>query len=285
MIKITKAGWIYISLTVLLGVAGVNTGNNLVYLIEAAMLSFLLISGFIGKKNLDNLDIQIDFPEEIFAKVDFPVKMRIKNRKKIFPSFLITVHFDEKKLTVPYVGAGEEYELTFNHRYSRRGFLEIRDLNVCSVYPFNFFVRCIVYMKKIPVIVYPYPKRCEIFQDYSEKKGETERSSNNYGLQGELISVREYIRGDSLKRIHWKASAKTGELKTKEFADTAGKPIVLDMNRMEGNKEERISCATYTILELYRKGVPFGLIYGENFIKPEYSRKQKITILKILAQM
>ncbi|MBK3331787.1 DUF58 domain-containing protein [Persephonella atlantica] len=286
MIKITKAGWIYIFLTIFLGVAAVNTGNNLVYLIESAMLSFMLVSGFFGRRNLDSLDIQIDLPEEVFARTEFPVKIRIKNRKRFIPSFLLTIHFEGNKLIVPYVGAGEEYTFVINHTYSKRGILHIRDFNVCSVFPFNFFIRCIIYKKNIPVVVYPYPKRCSILQNSSEKsRGKTERAGKGYGSHGEIISVRDYTRGDTIRWIHWKASAKTGELKTKEFSGIGSEPVIIDLDQMDGGKEEKISCATYVVLELYKKGVPFGLKYGKNVIKPEFSRKQKVKILKTLAQI
>ncbi len=87
MIKITKAGWIYIGLTIFLGVAAVNTGNNLVYLIVSAMLSFMGISGFFGRKNIDKLQIEPEFPEEIYAGVETPVRIVIKNQKRFLPSF------------------------------------------------------------------------------------------------------------------------------------------------------------------------------------------------------
>lgn len=40
----------------------------------------------------------------------------------------------------------------------------------------------------------------------------------------EIIGIREYLPGDSLKRIHWKASARAGELMVKDY----GKPICID---------------------------------------------------------
>jgi uncharacterized protein (DUF58 family) len=48
-----------------------------------------------------------------------------------------------------------------------------------------------------------------------------------------IRGVREYCRGDALKRIHWKTSARTGRLYTKVFDPVmeAGTTVVLDFNK------------------------------------------------------
>ncbi len=269
-----------------MGIAAVNTGNNLVYLIEAAMLSFMIISGIIGKKNLDRLEIKVRFPDEIFANVDFPIEYKVKNNKRLLPSFLLILNFEGKKILIPFIEAGKEYAVTTHYRFTKRGMLEIKNLSICSVFPFDFFVRCVVYTESIPVTVYPYPKRCNILQESVEiKKGKSLEDGKRVGLYGELISVRDYAKGDSIKWIHWKASAKTGKLKTKEFSDLGGEPVVVNLDQIKGSLEERISCATYLILELYKRNIPFGLKYEKKLIKPEHSKKQKVRILRMLAQI
>jgi len=49
VIKINKAGYIYILLTILVGFSAVNTANNLVYIIASALLSYMLVSGISGE--------------------------------------------------------------------------------------------------------------------------------------------------------------------------------------------------------------------------------------------
>lgn len=51
------------------------------------------------------------------------------------------------------------------------------------------------------------------------------------------LSVRKYETGDSLRRIHWKASAKTGELMSREMTgeEKQGIAILLDTVRYEAN--------------------------------------------------
>ncbi|WP_456383682.1 DUF58 domain-containing protein [Persephonella sp.] len=242
------------------------------------------ISGFLGRRNLSGLDLEVDLPEEIFAGTEFPVRVRLKNRKKFFPSFLISFSFEGKKHVVPYIDPRGVYEFHMMYRYDTRGRKDIDHFDICSVFPFNFFVRCIVYHKKIPVVVYPRPMNCPFPPDFSKKgKAGGSFSTDRTGFYDEMVSIRDYSPGDPLKYIHWKASAKTGVLKTKELTDSSNRPVVIDLDRIKGNREEKISCATHLILELYRMGVPFGLKYGKKFIKPEFSRRQKALILTELA--
>jgi len=42
-------------MTLLLGFAAVNTGNNLLYLLVSALLGFMAVSGVLGKWNLSRL--------------------------------------------------------------------------------------------------------------------------------------------------------------------------------------------------------------------------------------
>jgi len=284
VIKITKAGWIYIGLTVLLGVAAVNTGNNLVYLVVSAMLSFMVISSFLARRNLSGLDLEVELPEEVFAGVEFPLKVKLKNGKKLLPSFLLVFSFEGKRQVVPYVDRDGSVEFHLLHTYGERGKKEISGFQVCSVFPFNFFFRCVFYGKKIPVVVYPKPVPCPFpYEEIGRSKNMGSFTVNKTGYGEDLLSIREYTAGDPLKLIHWKASAKTGELKTKELSENTVPPVVIDLDRLSGSREDRISCATYLILQLYRESVPFGLKIGKKFFKPEFSRRQKATLLTELA--
>ncbi|PLX76004.1 MAG: hypothetical protein C0615_07340, partial [Desulfuromonas sp.] len=65
--KLTRAGTLYIVLTLLLGFAAVNTGNNLLYLLVSALLGFMAVSGLIGRYNLARLRVDFLPPPEIYA--------------------------------------------------------------------------------------------------------------------------------------------------------------------------------------------------------------------------
>lgn len=267
MIRIKKAGWIYILLTISLGIGAVNTGNNLLYIIVSAFLSFMALSGFFGKRNITNLDLDIEFPEEIYASREAMIRVTLRNRRRFLPAFLIRVKLEGKDILYPFLDPRKDLSRYIRIAFLSRGAHRIGDIHICSVFPFNFFMRCRVLRLDRTIIVFPEPKECS-YLDYDlsglRKKGEEE--SEERGYEGDLLSLRSYVPGDPVKYIHWKATAKTDQLKTKELSSLMIKPTVIDVDRISGRIEERLSCATYLILRYSRIGLPFTVrIKGKVF--------------------
>jgi len=270
VIKITKAGWLYIFLTIFLGVSGINTGNNLIYLIVAAFLSFMAISGVFGKRNLSGLDVLIEFPKEIFAETNIPVKVILRNKKRFLPAFLIRVHIRHSDVLFPFGDIRGETARYLSLSFRERGRSQVDDIYLSSVFPFNFFIR----YRTIPVVfetlVFPRVKKCDSLGLFDkEQKSPGEEVVDRTGYEGDVVSVRDYIVGDPIKYIHWKASAKTGRLQTKELSSLSRRPVIINFDTLPiRDMEERISCVTYILLKLFRQNVPVGLRIGGTLHKP-----------------
>src|SRR2546426_12793719 len=58
----------FLLLTLAVGVAALNTGNNLLYLLLAMMLSLIVMSGILSEQCLRHLVIRRRIPEHVFAK-------------------------------------------------------------------------------------------------------------------------------------------------------------------------------------------------------------------------
>lgn len=291
VIKITKAGWLYITVTLFLGFSAVNTGNNLLFLIVSAFLSFMGISGFFGKRNLSKIDIGMEFPDEIYAKTGFPLKIILMNTRGFLPAFLVKVHMAGNEILFPFVDAKTKGFRRMHISFGERGRIRIEDVHICSVFPFNFFVRCKKIDRAFETVVFPQVRQCELSGVFEkERKTRGEESLDKAGYETEVLSVRDYIKGDPLKYIHWKASARTGQLKTKELSSLSHQPVIIDFETLPiKNIEEKISCVTYIILKLIKQNIPVGLKMRGTFYKPaantspERTKAGKIAMLKTLA--
>src|SRR5262249_1967372 len=51
------------------------------------------------------------------------------------------------------------------------------------------------------------------------------------GLGHDLYMIRDYIPSDSARHVHWKASAKTSTLKTREYAAEESRRVLLSFDR------------------------------------------------------
>lgn len=270
VIKITKAGWFYILLTIFLGVSGINTGNNLIYLIVAAFLSFMAVSGIFGKSNLSKIDVRIELPEEIYADTSTPVRVIIRNNRRVLPVFLMRVHVAGSEILFPFVEVKTEGARYLSLPFRERGRSEIRNIYVSSVFPFNFFIRFRTMPGVFEAIVFPRANKCASLGSFEKgRRSRGEQTTNKTGYEADIISLRDYIEGDPLKYIHWKATAKTGRLKTKELSSLSHQPVVIDFDALPlKDLEEKISCVTYILLKLLKRNIPVGLRIGGTLYKP-----------------
>lgn len=240
----------------------------------------MALSGIVSFFNLKNLRFSILPPQEIFALK--PVVLKIKVRSRVFEVFLIRIKILDSEIVIPYLKGEEFFNLSLT--FPKRGRHIISEITISSYFPFYFFKRLINIPQNLEFTVFPYPLKCDISFLLSEGKTKTESElSKGKSYEGELTGVRNYIDGDPLKYIHWKATAKTSSLKTKEFSPPCGSPVVININDFSGSIEEKISKATYALIKLAGMGNPVGLKAGTVFFKPETGQVHLRRLLSALA--
>ncbi len=245
----------------------------------------MIISGYLSRGNFSKISLEVEVPDEIYANSEFAIKIRLINQKRFFPLFLMKVNILEKERLFPFVQRKNSEISHILLKFNQRGKFSIREINLCSVFPFNFFIKCSRLQKDIEFIVFPEMKRCK-HADYLAKDMKTagDRNIMKQGFDSEPIFIRDYAEGDPLKYIHWKATAKTGKLKTKELSSQSYKPVIIDFESFDIKEvEEKISCITYMINSYIKRGVPVGLKINGEIYKEGISRQHKINMLKALA--
>jgi uncharacterized protein (DUF58 family) len=294
-----------------MGVGASNTGNNLVFMVVSALLGLMGISGFFGRRNIHAVDVELEFPAEVFAKIPFPLKIRLVNHKTFLHASLIRVRVEgadtgteagadvgaeiEAKAKAgaatlfPFVEAGAGAVKYADFTFPVRGRQSVETVTVSSVFPFNFFTRYRTLKLNVrqEVVVFPTPGKCAlagVFERRSAARGET--TSARTGFDAETLSIRPYREGDPLKYISWKATAKTGRLMTREMASSASEPVIIDFEKTGvADVEERLSCIAYAVIKMIGKNVPVGFKMGQRFFKPDTSPRHKTAILTELADM
>jgi uncharacterized protein (DUF58 family) len=245
----------------------------------------MLVSGIFGRKNLRGIDVSLEFPEERFADSVVPIGIKVTNERRFMPAFLIRILIDDKEVLFPFVGARSTELLYLNMVFEGRGIHPITDIVVASVFPFNFFTRYRRIPKNLELIIFPRLERCSLshlFTSQTRWKGDV--SSDISGYDSDLISIRNYVYGDPTKYISWKATAKTGRLKTKELSAIESPNIMIDFDRLhEHDLEQTISCVAYMIIKLMQAGTSVGLMIGGEKYKPDHSASHKIMLLTRLA--
>jgi uncharacterized protein (DUF58 family) len=88
---VTVEGLLFIVFLAVIAFAAWNTGNNLLYLILSAMLSFLIAANLIARLTLADVSVQLRFPDHIFAGEPSNLAVTIINHKRLMPSYSLSV--------------------------------------------------------------------------------------------------------------------------------------------------------------------------------------------------
>ncbi|MBF0459368.1 MAG: DUF58 domain-containing protein [Nitrospirae bacterium] len=249
------------------------------------MLGFMGVSGIFGKRNLSNIEVSVEAPPEVFAGVEFPMKITLANHRGFLPGFLLNVSAGGAQVLFPFIDTRAAQYKYVPFQFPARGAQHIGEVHVCSVFPFNFFIRCTPVSRSHEFVVFPAPKKCNLHgaSDKNMRSG-GERPSDKSGFDSDIVSIRNYIHGDPLKYISWKATARAGKLKTKELSSMSFDPVLIDFGKTGiADTEERISCITHAILSLIKRNIPVGLKINDKVFPPGASHAARAAMLNALA--
>jgi len=150
---------------------------------------------------------------------------------------------------------------------ARRGWFEFPPVTLTTAAPFGFFsARRQV---NVPTSVLVLPEYRELASlALLDRMPAAENTFAQIGLGGDVVGVREYRPGDSRRHIHWRSSARAGQLIVKEFAQETqpGLTIALDLRAasvvgVDENTSLELAIKLAATLARYadRRGLPVTL--------------------------
>jgi uncharacterized protein (DUF58 family) len=263
---VTRAGMIYILITVVIGIAAINTGNNLLYVVVAALLSAILVSGIASALVLRNLTLDVHLPENVFAGRPMLARLLLQNPNSWLPSFSVRivpakrkskskaswrweastfgwprhrapqnqwfrlpdrrlrrVREEEEKpilqesVYFPFLAPLQELRADLEITFPARGRYCEKNFGLATRFPFAFLMKTRRINLAREVIVYPGVEPTEQFREVLPMvTGEFETFVRGRG--NDLYLIRDYMPDDSARHVDWKATARTGALKVREFS-------------------------------------------------------------------
>ncbi|HXZ80230.1 MAG TPA: DUF58 domain-containing protein [Terriglobales bacterium] len=89
--EVTREGLAYMAVVFLIGVAALNTGNNLLFIIVSALLAAILISGVASAVVPRSLQLEVTLPEHVFANQGVLARIVLRNVRRFLPAFSVSV--------------------------------------------------------------------------------------------------------------------------------------------------------------------------------------------------
>jgi uncharacterized protein (DUF58 family) len=128
-------------------------------------------------------------------------------------------------------GAERMVSLSYTISGVRRGIHPIGPLQVTSSDPFGLARRTTIFGERTPVTVAPAVIDLPALNNFAGEAGGTLHTTNNQLGQGaDNLIARPYVPGDSMRRIHWRATAHRDELmvRQEEQESTPEATVVID---------------------------------------------------------
>ncbi len=247
--RLTREGIIYLAVVFVIVLAAINTGNNLLFMILACLLAGILISGIISRAVLTGLELNVELPEHVFAGQPILASVEVRNEKNMTPSFSLRVVGTGEKtgaeilsrpVYFPYIphesASRQKVELLF----PRRGVYRQSAFGIRTKFPFGFLEKTRHVDSEMELVVYPHIEPTDEFYEILPLlTGEIETLHRGRGH--DLYSIRDYLPTDSARFVDWKASAKSGGLKVREFAREDERRLVLALDSFIGLADSEMS--------------------------------------------
>ena len=262
---VTRAGLIYILISVVIGIAAIMSGNNLIYVVVAALLSAILVSGIASALVLRSLALDVHLPEHVFAERPMLARFLLRNTSSWLPSFSVRVVPAKRKgakdrwsweastfswplnrapedqwlrlpdrrlrrvreeaekpilqesIYFPFLAPEQELRADLQISFPTRGRYREKNFGLATRFPFAFLMKTRRINLAREVIVYPVVEPAEQFREVLPMvTGEFETFISGRGH--DLYRIRESMPDDSARHVDWKATARTGSLKVREFS-------------------------------------------------------------------
>jgi len=270
----TRDGWWCLFVIIGLGVAAINTGNNLLYLLVSLLLSLIVVSGVLSEQSMRGLRLEADAPEEIYAGAPALFGAVLSNRKRWLTSYSVTLELltrgsPTRFIYLPRLEGGRDRLLTWDEILPARGRQRLAGVRLTTRFPFGLFLKAGRVMLDREVLVFPAVRPISP-EEILRLVGAGTSAVRRRGRGHDLYNLRAYRAGDDPRLIHWRSSAKVESLLVREMEaeTTEDTRVVLsgrgerDAARLEAALSEAASIAAH----LARAGAGVELVGAGLFV-------------------
>jgi uncharacterized protein (DUF58 family) len=244
-LKFTREGKYFLGITLGVGFAAINTGNNLLYLLLGMLLSLIVLSGVMSELSLRDLNVVRRLPTRAQVGRAHLVEIEVFNRKKRIPSYAIEVEDlragqpADKRCFFLKISPNSAQVAAYRRSPQRRG----RDCHVgfriATRFPFGLFEKS----REVPcegeLIIYPAVDPLRL------RTNEGGRRLGGAGFAGrgsgdEVFGLRPMREGDDPRDIYWRKSTLLDQLVLRERACETRPDVelVLEARRPAENADE-----------------------------------------------
>ncbi|XWN36005.1 MAG: DUF58 domain-containing protein [Balneola sp.] len=163
---------------------------------------------------------QYNFPVSLAIIDEIPIQFQVRD-------------FEIKRILPP----NDSKKLSYSLRPTERGEFEFGALKIYAETKIGLFSRRFVFSEKSALPVFPSFKQMRKFEMYAISNRLTDigvKKIRRLGHTMEFDQIKEYVRGDDIRSLNWKATARANSLMINQYQDERSQQVVnvLDMGRV-----------------------------------------------------
>jgi len=278
----TGQGLVYGATVFVMLLGSMNYANSMGFMLTFLLFSLAVFSMHAAHANLLGLQLVAAHAEPVFAGETARFHLAVYNPgRRARVAVTLSAEDDERTVTSDIPAAGQNLApvpLLTRHR----GWQPVGRLAVESSYPFGLFRPWSWLYMDWKVLVYPAP--AEQAPPLPDPLGGQGRGKPNHQGEDDFGGLRQYQRGDSPRRIAWRASSRHEELLTKRFSGTGEQTRWFEWETLAGlDDETRLSVLCRWVLTAHAAGMAYGLRLPGEVFPPAAGEEQRERCLQALA--
>jgi uncharacterized protein (DUF58 family) len=305
-IEFSLNGLLFIGLSLFMALAAINSQANLLFGVFGLMIGVMIVSVSISRLVLMKLRIVRVLPDHAVVGQRVTLTYEITNQKRYWPSLSVTIaeRDVDAAFTTPPIAcmlhAAPKTTATIPTELiaRSRGVHLLSGYTISTSFPFGFVRRVMQLADPDNLLVYPAigqvdPKLLLRFSA-AEKSGAMLRPRR--GGTDEFYGVKEYRTGENPRHIHWKRSARTGVLVSKEMTLVSPPRIVLLVDTYQkdfttdsiARVEQAIAMAGSLASHALEAGLMVGLYtWSDEWITlaPNRGKRHRRELMSVLARL
>lgn len=258
------SGGVLAGLTIFFFGAATNTMAGWLYVISGVNLALLMLGAWLPPRNLRGLQLQRQPIRPVSAGESLQVEVWVENNtprpkspleiRDRLPAALGKT----PQATIAAIGPQTHYRWHYDLPTQRRGLYHWQAVDLRTAAPLGLFWCRRRQQATAHVTVYPRIlslSQCPLIDEMSLTAGvRWQRSrSSDHAAEGLTRALRPYRWGDPTRLIHWRTSARYGELRVRELERfTADNQVLLALDTQDGWAAEDFEAAVTTAATLYR---------------------------------
>ncbi|MFO0425379.1 MAG: DUF58 domain-containing protein [Planctomyces sp.] len=266
-----REGVIYLGIMLMLAIAALLGHSNMLLLVFGMMAGPFVLNGWVVFSMIKAIVVRRQLPEAVAAGESFQVEIFIQNNKSFLSSRLIEIRdsisgqnvTEEGSLTFVCIPPQSTRTGYYSVRIMKRGLYRFGPVRISSRFPLGIGERGTTV--SLPGLLHVHPSIGRLMPDWKSHQREmsetTVRLQSRPGLfEDEFHRIREFRPGDHPRQVHWRSTAKRGELMIREYDQhrSSDMTVILDLPVMAENSgydpELAISFAATICSEQTQKG-------------------------------